>query len=283
MGHVSKRPKSAISGSVAVAAILLSSSAMSAPPGTQDYHLVSQDLGSALRSVGRLSGQEVMFAADAVAGKQAPRLEGSYTPEEAIAALLKGSGLGVEVKDGGFLILGRRTAPEAQIGEAASKPDIVVTGTRIRGALPSSPTITQTQEQIRNSGITNLGDYVRSLPQGFSGGQNPGVVFGVTGETNQNLSSASSINLRGLGQDATLTLLNGHRLAFNGAQQAIDISAIPLAAVDRIEIITDGASAIYGSDAVGGVANVLLKRSYDGISTTARFGVHRRGQRTAAI
>lgn len=259
-------------GGVALGAVVLSSGAASAPLGAEDYHLEAQDLGSALRAVGRLSGREVMFAADAVPGKKAPRLDGTFTPEEAIVALLKGSGLGVELRDGGFLILGRRAAPEAQIGEAASKPDIVVTGTRIRGALPSSPTITQTEEQIRNSGINSLGDYVRSLPQGFSGGQNPGVVFGVTGETNQNLSSASSINLRGLGQDATLTLLNGHRLAFNGAQQAIDISAIPLAAVDRIEIITDGASAIYGSDAVGGVANVLLKRSYDGVSATARFG-----------
>ncbi|EQD35596.1 TonB-dependent receptor [mine drainage metagenome] len=151
---------------------------------------------------------------------------------------------------------------------------VTVTGTRIVGAPPTSPVIDISQKQMIEAGQTNLGEVVRSIPENFSGGQNPGIALGAEadGIVNQNLSGGSALDLRGLGPDATLTLLNGHRLSFDGFGQAVDISQIPLAAVDRIEIVTDGASAIYGSDAVAGVANVILKPDYNGISTTVRFG-----------
>src|SRR6185312_7967115 len=67
-------------------------------------------------------------------------------------------------------------------------------------------------------------------------------------------------------------LLNGRRLSYGGFSQAVDISAIPVEAVERVEIVPDGASAIYGSDAVGGVANVILKRDFDGVTVGARYG-----------
>ncbi|PZR68411.1 MAG: TonB-dependent receptor, partial [Stutzerimonas stutzeri] len=113
-----------------------------------------------------------------------------------------------------------------------------------------------------------------SLPQNFSGGQNPGIGAGATGggRSNQNITGGSGLNLRGLGQDASLTLLNGRRMAYGGFVQMVDISALPVEAVDRIEILADGASAIYGSDAVGGVANVILKRDFDGLAASARYG-----------
>lgn len=76
----------------------------------------------------------------------------------------------------------------------------------------------------------------------------------------------------GLGPNATLTLLNGNRLSYTGLNSAIDIAAIPAAAVDRVEIIADGASAIYGADAVAGVVNVVLKRDYEGLSALGRLG-----------
>ena len=152
--------------------------------------------------------------------------------------------------------------------------EIVVTGSRIRGAPPASPVIIITQQQMLEAGQTNLGDVVRSIPQNFSGGQNPGVAAGTgaTNPSNGDVTGASAINLRGLGPDATLTLLNGRRLSYDSFGQAVDVSVIPLAAIDRIEIVTDGASALYGSDAVAGVANVILKRDYEGVSTTARVG-----------
>src|SRR3546814_1315105 len=78
--------------------------------------------------------------------------------------------------------------------------------------------------------------------------QNPGVALGSGSIANQNINSGSALNLRGLGPDATLTLLNGRRLSYSGFVNAVDVSVVPIAALDRIEVIADGASAIYGSD-----------------------------------
>ncbi|MCH1908677.1 TonB-dependent receptor [Stenotrophomonas sp. Y6] len=172
-------------------------------------------------------------------------------------------------------------APRAAAAAATPPADatteletVTVTGTRIRGGTTPSPVIAIDSEQIRQEGFSTLGEVVRSLPQNFNGGQNPGVVS-ATGSGNlynQNAGGGSSLNLRGIGPDATLTLLNGRRLAYGGLMQAVDISAIPLAAVERIDIVADGASAIYGSDAVAGVGNVVLKRDMDGGVVSARYG-----------
>ncbi len=167
-------------------------------------------------------------------------------------------------------------APQTAEDEQAQSPpvdsaDIVVTGSRIRGAAVASDVITLDQQAIVAAGQIDLGEAIRSLPQNFGGGQNPGVGFGA-GRTNSNVNSTSSANLRGLGPDATLTLLNGHRLADDSAFGGVDISAIPLAALDRIEVVPDGASALYGSDAVAGVVNVLLRRDFEGVATSAQLG-----------
>jgi outer membrane receptor protein involved in Fe transport len=127
------------------------------------------------------------------------------------------------------------------------------------------------RDAVVAAGQVDLGEAIRALPQNFGGGQNPGVGTGA-GLINSNLNSTSNANLRGLGPDATLTLLNGHRLPADGAFAGVDISAIPLAALDRIEVLPDGASALYGSDAVAGVVNVILRRDYSGIATSAQLG-----------
>lgn len=157
---------------------------------------------------------------------------------------------------------------------ATNLESIIVTGTRIRGGTTPSPVITIGSERIREEGFADLGEVIRSVPQNFSGGQNPGIAAGATGggQGNQNITGGSGLNLRGLGQDASLTLLNGRRMSYGGFTQMVDISAIPVEAVDRIEIVADGASAIYGSDAVGGVGNVILRRDFDGVTVGARYG-----------
>ncbi|MBU2605193.1 MAG: TonB-dependent receptor [Alphaproteobacteria bacterium] len=159
------------------------------------------------------------------------------------------------------------TAP----AEKAEGEGIVVTGSRIRGAGFTGDVTTLDREAIIAAGQIDLGEAIRSLPQNFSGGQNPGIGTGA-GLANANVNSASSANLRGLGPDATLTLLNGHRLPYDSAFQGVDISAIPLAALDRIEVVPDGASAVYGSDAVAGVVNVILRRDFEGVATSGQLG-----------
>lgn len=166
--------------------------------------------------------------------------------------------------------------PQSDEDEDNSSDGIVVTGSRIRGAQGTGKVITLDRTIIEETGVVDLGEALRQLPQNFSGGQNPGVGAG-GGVLNQNVNAASTPNLRGLGADSTLTLLNGHRLPYDTASAGIDISAIPLAAVDRIEVLPDGASALYGSDAVAGVINVILRRDFEGVTTSGQLGSSTQG------
>ena len=191
---------------------------------------------------------------------------------ELVDHLLAGSNLTADHREDGILIRGRSDARQADATASEPSSDIVVTGSRIRGAPSASPTIVLSQTQIEDAGQTTVADALRALPQNYGGGQNPGVAGGGDQGGNQNINSASTINLRGLGADATLTLINGHRVAYDSIVQGVDIGSIPLAALDRVEVVTDGSSALYGSDAVAGVANIILKRDFSGLDTSALIG-----------
>lgn len=223
-----------------------------------EFAVAAQPLGTALTEVARTAGLEVMFPADAVVGRRALAISGRRTLADALDLLVAGTGLTATIENGTIVV--------REGGE------IVVTGTRIRGGAIASPLISISGADMRAAGHSSLTEVAAALPQNFGGGQNPGIGFNVPLASGENVGSGTSINLRGLGQDATLTLLNGRRLSFGGNRQAIDVSAIPVAAVDRLEIVADGASALYGSDAVAGVANIILKRDYEGLTTSARFG-----------
>jgi iron complex outermembrane recepter protein len=152
--------------------------------------------------------------------------------------------------------------------------EITVTGTHIHGTKDSpSPVQIYNREDIDATGMNTVQQFLQTLPQNFgSASENTiGAVAG-NGQTN-NTVNGSAPNLRGLGADATLVLINSHRVApGNSDGSFVDISMIPLTAIERIEIVTDGASAIYGSDAVGGVVNIILRKHYDGTETRAQFG-----------
>jgi outer membrane receptor protein involved in Fe transport len=237
------------------------------------YDLPPQDLGETLRAIGRVSGREILFSADAVEGRTAPAIKGRLLLGEALGHALAGTTLVVEYRAGAVLIHERRPL-DAASSSALQPADstIVVTGTRIRGNGSASPVIVTSREALEQAGAHDLVGFARMLPQNYTGGQNPGVAGGGEQGGQENANNSAALNLRGLGPDATLTLLNGHRLAYDGLGQGIDISAIPLTAVDRIDVIADGASALYGSDAVAGVANIILRRDFDGLETTVRAG-----------
>ena len=154
--------------------------------------------------------------------------------------------------------------------------EIVVTGTYIRGVSPASPVITVTSADIENSGVSTAGEVLRKLPESFAGGQQS--TIGPNGfrgpfQNLANFNYSDSANLRGFGSDSTLVLINGHRVPVTGIQNSVDTSAVPLPAIERIEVVTDGASALYGSDAVGGVVNFVLKKDYAGAESRAEFGI----------
>ncbi|WP_158266333.1 TonB-dependent receptor [Allosphingosinicella deserti] len=260
----------AVHMSAAITAAALNPATASARPlERQHYRLPPQPLASALQAVAMASRRSIMAPAYVVGGRSAPALEGDYTTEEAVDALLAGSGLRHRAVANGLII---EPVPASESRSHESGSGIVVTGSRIRGAPVAAPVIRLDQEAMRNAGQTSLGEVTRSIPQNFGGGQNPGVGANVPSSSGTDVGGAYTINLRGLGSDATLTLLNGHRLAYNGSRQGIDVSSIPLGMVDRIEIVAEGASALYGSDAVAGVANIILKRDYHGLEARANIG-----------
>jgi iron complex outermembrane recepter protein len=158
--------------------------------------------------------------------------------------------------------------------------EVVVTGTHIRGAslTPSSLFVIE-RVDIERSGYGNISELVASLTQSAGGGasQTTGTVN--RNRANFNTGQGTGVNLRGLGTGATLTLLNGNRLSPSGQGTFVDISLIPLSAVERIEILTDAASAVYGSDAVGGVVNVITRKDFSGLETIARVGTVTSGSR----
>src|SRR6185312_12817312 len=258
----------------------------------QVYAISAGDLANALDQLASQSKVQIIYPSELVRGKTAPAVSGQQTWREALQKVLANSGLEwgfvndttVVIRRSGSAAKPAQAKPGASAHRQAGTPKqklelttlqgVTVTGTRIRGGTTPSPTITIGAQQIQDEGFTDLGEVIRSVPQNFSGGQNPGVTAGAGagGFYNQNITGGSAANLRGIGQDATLTLLNGRRMSYGGYDQAVDISAIPVEAVDRVEIVTDGASAIYGSDAVGGVVNVMLKRDFDGVAVGTRYG-----------
>jgi iron complex outermembrane recepter protein len=154
--------------------------------------------------------------------------------------------------------------------------EVVVTGTLIRGAQAISPVTVINRDDIERTGFTTLTQVLQSVPQNYGGGDNESTQTSPGGSAG-NVGFGSAINLRGLGSGSTLVLVNGHRLAPAGYGQFVDISMVPLSAVKRVEILSDGASATYGSDAVGGVVNVILRDDYEGAETRLTGGSVARG------
>ena len=169
--------------------------------------------GEALRQAADVANIELYAASEDIAGKTAPAIKGELTAREAIEALLAGSGLQANFDDRTVVIL---NSASAAITPAAEPEAIIVTGSRIAGAPAAAPVIEIKAEDIRNAGQADLGEVARSLPQNFGGGQNPGI-GNTQGAANENVNAngASTFNLRGIGPNATLTLINGKRFAYS--------------------------------------------------------------------
>jgi iron complex outermembrane receptor protein len=155
---------------------------------------------------------------------------------------------------------------------SATNADIVVTGSRIKGvAAVGSAVIAIDQAKIAQEPVTSSADLLRRVPQIVGLGQNRNGGTAQNGAANA--TRGSGINLRGIGTNATLVLYDGKRLPPQGTQgQYTDPSVIPSIMLSRVEVVADGASAIYGSDAVAGVVNFILRKNFDGAELRARSG-----------
>jgi iron complex outermembrane receptor protein len=173
----------------------------------------------------------------------------------------------------GLLAAAPAYAQDAQPdGEEADASEIIVTGSRIRGIAPvGSAVIAVDQAKIEREPVLSVNDILRRVPQVVSLGANRAGGSAQNGAANA--TRGAGINLRGLSTNATLLLYDGRRLPPQGTQgQFTDPSVIPSIALGRLEVVADGASAIYGSDAVAGVVNMILRKDFDGIEARARYG-----------
>lgn len=166
--------------------------------------------------------------------------------------------------------------PQTELEDAPVVPqreieEIVVTGSRIArtpGELAGNLVVLG-EEFIEATGEATLERVMRQLPQNLNSTSEQ-IFSDLNGV--DNFTGASTVNLRGLGSESTLILIDGKRIGYNGFLGGVtDISKIPLSMVERIEVILDGASAIYGSDAVGGVVNIITRKDYEGVELNLNY------------
>ncbi|HEY1073697.1 TonB-dependent receptor plug domain-containing protein [Brevundimonas sp.] len=162
--------------------------------------------------------------------------------------------------------MAQTTPAPAQPEQASQVGDIVVTGSRIRqpNLTTTSPVTQVTGEDIDVQGVTRVEDLVTQLPQAFAA-QNSTVSNGASG--------TATVSLRNLGSSRTLVLIDGKRMGYGSPQDdAADLNQIPGQMVERVEVLTGGASAVYGSDAIAGVVNFIMRRDFEGIEIDAQYG-----------
>ena len=169
-------------------------------------------------------------------------------------------------------------SPAAAAEEAEQTFDrVVVTGTRIRGLDEDGAVqaFSINRDAIRETGAGSVIEVLKDLPQtgGGRGTFSTSTAGALSGETP---AGAASVSLRGLGASSTLTLINGRRASISafaqGQENFIDVNAIPLAAIERVDVLPNGASAIYGADAIAGVVNYVLRDDFDGFEVQASYG-----------
>ncbi len=169
-------------------------------------------------------------------------------------------------------------------GGRPSSQELVVTGTRLGSRFEGMSTVQViTADEMREAGISSIAEALQRLPAS-SGIANGGAATGSTalGGSGDAVVGATGANLRGLGVGSTLVLLNGRRVVTYGYASGttsafVNLDSLPFGAIERIEVLKSGASAMYGSDAISGVINVILKASYDGADIHAEAGVSGHG------
>ncbi|MBI5424006.1 MAG: TonB-dependent receptor [Opitutae bacterium] len=286
-----------------------------AEPTKKTYSISAGAASATLAAFTEQSGEQIVYPVEIVRGVRTNAVKGELSARAALEQLVAGTDL-VVVQDASTGALGLRRAsdqpamkPATDLQKAVKLDDYRVLGSRIRqtDVAGPSPVNAYDAEYIRSTGAFTLADFLNSIPQTYSGissgrGSAPNELnpeFGQRTETSTppfNLilgSSAappaqtgvSGVSLRGLGSGSTLVLVDGRRVAQSGSgnrstdtrQGFVNLNTIPLGMIDRVEVITDGSSAIYGADAVAGVINVVLKKDFVGGEATGATRISEHG------
>jgi len=290
--HKNQRNLTSVTGAIAFS-LLLGGTAF-ADEARQTWHLDAGPLDEVLLNISRQSGQVISFTPE-LGRYSSARVDGNLSAAQAIEAALRGTGLALEVSPTGAFIIKDKgqtssatatgTAAQVSRNEAASAPTldrVVALGTRRSDATAltsAAPVDVINSEELVQTGATTLNQALFQLLPSFNFPQNQSATRG------QNPKGAS---LRGLAPDQTLVLVNGKRrhasavvnisggVPFIGAQP-VDLDMIPISAIDHVEVLRDGASAQYGSDAVAGVVNIVLKERDSGGQLNTQVGKYAQG------
>lgn len=258
------------------------------PDGRIEVDIQPQAMADAILKYADEAGLTVMVDGRAGIGSvMSPHFQGRYKPEEGLRELLASRGLTAELKPPGIYIVRRaplgtgtlRASTEPPEPSKPAKVEEVVVSSKTGTNLSVSPDASSVHKFFRadmdGSGVRTVDGYLRAIPMNFPL-VNPETSTGATVSplAGTNIARGTAISLWGAGPQAVLVLVNGQRLAPSGFDGSlVDISMIPFSALDRIEMLSDGASAIYGSDAVAGVVNFVLRRDFEGLQTSPYYRV----------
>jgi iron complex outermembrane receptor protein len=272
--------KAGLCSAAAAALIAMTAPGVSfAQTAAYKFEIPEEDLGTALRTFGQVSGQQIIFAESDVAGRTSPKLSGSFTADEALKRLIARTPLVVRRTEKGVIVVGngdvRTNDPAASAGSTVA--EVVVTGSRIHRTDASSTTPIQsvTTEDLTERGYVEVGQMLNDLSSNtptFATPPSNGFPVVTAGH--------ESPNLFGLGAGRTLTLVNGRRMVTTGSglyDRSVDSNIIPIGLLDRVDIVEGGGSAIYGSEAIAGVVNYVLKSHFTGAELDAQYGISSRG------
>jgi len=287
----------------ALAALYAAPSSAYGQEADQTFNLPAGPLSEALNAFISQSGRDLIYRSDQVQGISVSGVNGNLSEQEALDRLLGGSRMKVRTDASGAILVYAQAeempaprspaqaprqaepsqpqpAASPEIDEEARLESVVVVGSQIRGARVDGalPVTVVNDEQLAAMGAVDGDDVFRSIPQfgdvGFNSTEN------VSGGVNSARGDVASINLRAIGTGNTLMLLNGRRMVNHPGTQSenlvpvttVNANAIPVTGISRLEVLLDGASALYGSDAVAGVVNTVLKDDFEGLTVSARYG-----------
>ena len=259
-------------------AVFASVSPQIAQAAVHPFNIPSQDLAKALRTFSVTSNTQVLFDGSVVKHKTSHPVLGNYQDTEALGVLLEGTGLAYDATTPGIILV--RLSPHGKqlpVSDPARPPPppeiepiVIVTGSRLaaKGYWAPVPVSVIEGNSFAAGGFQTVETRLQQSPQFVSNlynsagnGQNQGI---------------AALNLRGLGERRSLTLVNGRRFTVTGTSALTDLNTIPPSLVKRVEVVTGGSSAVYGSDAIAGVVNFIMRDDFQGVELQAqtKFDAH---------
>lgn len=239
-----------------------------------EINIPSSDMRKALDSYIKQSGVQLVYASNDISGLKSNSVRGQYAPSIALDKMIEGTQLAVNWGSGGAAIVSKMVMQTAPVDAGGAVEQVVVTGSRVISDVANSPTpvtavsaaqLTQTSPQSITNALNKLPVFM-----GSTGGQTrPG------GASN---GAANNLNLRNFGTNRNLVMFDSHRVINTQANGSVNVDILPEMLVQRVDVVTGGASAVYGSDAVTGVINYILDKNFTGIKYQANIGANQAQQ-----